>query len=67
VPLDLLGSSYSESLRKALDWLKEVEKKDFVCANERYYLLRDSPVTWRANKCDEFLAAMRELWDDWYD
>lgn len=68
VPLELLGSSYSESLQKALKWLKEVEKKDFVCANERYYLLRDdSPVTWRANKCDQFLEAVRELWDDWYD
>jgi hypothetical protein len=68
VPIDLFGASYSESLKKALEWLSATEKKDFVCANERYYLLREnSPVTWRAAKCDEFLAAMQELWENWYE
>lgn len=68
VPVEMFGSSYSDSLGGALEWLKTADKKDFLCANERYYLLREnSPVTWRAAKCDEFLAAMQELWDNWYD
>lgn len=68
VPVELFGSSYSDSLRAALSWLKKAAKQDFLCANERYYLLREnSAVTWRAAKCDEFLLAMEELWDGWYD
>lgn len=68
VPVEMFGSSYSDSLGGALEWLKTAEKKDFLCANERYYLLREnSPVTWRAAKCEEFLAAMQELWDNWYE
>jgi hypothetical protein len=42
------------------------DRSKFVCANEQYYLLHaDSPVTWRADKCDAFLKAAVELWAQW--
>jgi hypothetical protein len=66
VPDDKFTTSYADSFVNSIRWIQEEDRSKFVCANEQYYLLReDSPVTWRASKCDEFLAAAVELWNHW--
>ena len=60
------ASNYQDCFVDCINWIQEADRSKFVCANEQHYLLReDSPVTWRDNKCDEFLAAAVDLWNQW--
>ena len=66
VPEDKFTTSYGDCFVNSLSWIQQADRSKFVCANEQYYLLREgSPVTWRESKCDEFLAAAVELWNQW--
>jgi len=66
VPDEQFVGNYQDSLVNAINWIHDADRSQFVCANKQYYLLReDSPVTWRAHQCDEFLAAAIELWQQW--
>jgi hypothetical protein len=67
VPNDKLTSSYEHSVVNVLNWYEhEASKKELVCANEQYYLLRDgSHVCWNQKDSDEFVAAAIELWSQW--
>jgi len=66
VPDEKFVGNYQDSLVNAINWIYEADRSKFVCANEQYYLLYEgSPVTWRADQCDEFLAAAIELWQQW--
>jgi hypothetical protein len=66
VPNDKFRTSYEDCFVNFINWIKQADRSKFVCVNEQYYLLReDSPVTWRAAKCDEFLEATIKLWNQW--
>jgi hypothetical protein len=66
VPNDQFGKSYEDTFVRAINWILEADRAKFVCANEQYYLQHaDSPVTWRAEKCDAFLNAAVDLWKHW--
>lgn len=66
VPDDKFTTSYEDCFVNCINWIQEADRSKFVCASERYYLLwENSPVTWRALKCDEFLAATVKLWNQW--
>lgn len=65
-PNELFGKSYADTFVNTINWIRAADRSNFVCANEQYYLLREgSPVTWRADKCDAFLNASVELWNQW--
>jgi hypothetical protein len=66
VPNNKFGKSYADTFINSINWILEVEKKDLVCANRQYYLLRpELPVTWRTEKLQAFLTAAVELWEQW--
>jgi hypothetical protein len=66
VPLEKFGNCHGDCFTESINWILKADRANFVCANEQYYLLREnSPVTWRASKCDEFLAAATKLWNNW--
>ncbi len=66
VPDNQFGKSYEDTFGNAISWILEADRQNFICANEQYYLLREnSPVTWRTEKCDEFLNAAVDLWKQW--
>ncbi len=66
VPNDKFGMSYDDTFVNAISWIMKADRSTFVCANEQYYLLRkDSPVTWRTEKCETFLNATLKLWKEW--
>lgn len=59
VPNHRFGGSHTANFYDCFNWLIAADRSDFICVNERYYLLREgSPVTWRAGNCDAFLAAV---------
>lgn len=65
-PNELFCKSYTGTFVNTINWIRDADRSNFVCANEQYYLLREgSPVTWRTDKCDAFLNASVELWDQW--
>lgn len=66
VPNDMFGKNYIDTFVNAINWIQNADRSKFVCANEQYYLLHnDSPVTWRTEKCNKFLAAVVDLWAQW--
>lgn len=67
VPHDKLTSSYEACVVNTLNWYQlEAKKVDLVCANEQYYLLRDSFHTcWPQANSDAFVEAAIKLWNDW--
>jgi len=66
VPNDKFGSSYGDTFVAAVNWILQAERKDLVCANEQYYLVRDSaPTCWPCSNCAAFLDAVAKLWTDW--
>jgi hypothetical protein len=50
---------------EVINWIHGTDRSKFVCANDQYYLLRDSDVTWSSSKCDLFLNALVKYWNDW--
>ena len=67
VPVDRFGPRHQDCVANVLNWyLTDANKKDLVCANEQYYLLRDGQRTcWNQADCDAFINAAIDLWNDW--
>jgi hypothetical protein len=57
----------AQAVYNVLYWLATtVDRTNFVCANERYYLLRDNdPVCWPIANGPAFINAVVSLWDGW--
>lgn len=65
VPNYLFMGSYQDAMIGAFNWIVEQVRSKFVTANEQFYLLGDSAVTWPAANCEAFLGAFITLWNDW--
>lgn len=64
VPNNLFGVRYEDTCVNAINWLSKCDRDKLVCANERYYLLRSSsPVCWRPEDFETFLAAVIKFWN----
>lgn len=64
VPNDKFGVSYEQSLVAAINWISRADHTKLLCANEQYYLLHPtSPVTWRKESLERFLAAVIKFWN----
>jgi hypothetical protein len=65
VPVSEFKTNYQDTFVACLDWLSKADRKDFVCANWQYYLLRGDPaVTWTPEKCQTFIRALIKMWND---
>jgi len=65
VPTDQFGGSYQQTLVKVLNWLLKCDRATLLCANEMYMLFHPtSPVTWRVENFETFLAAAVRYWND---
>lgn len=66
VPNNEFTGNHSITIPFVLNWLLECDTTQLVCANEEYYLLRESsPVTWRKAQFDTFLSAACSTWNGW--
>jgi len=66
VPNDKFGKNYSDTFVATMNWILQADRSKFVCANEQYYLARDSAAEcWPCASCDGFINAVVELWNNW--
>jgi hypothetical protein len=66
VPNNKFGNSYASTLTEAINWIWDADRTKFLCANERFYLVRDSaPECWPTADCNAFLDAAVKLWNNW--
>jgi hypothetical protein len=65
VPNHLFTGSYQDMIVAAFNWIVEQDRSKFVTANEQFYLLGNSAVTWPAANCDAFLNAFIDLYNNW--
>lgn len=66
VPNDKFGRSYDDTFVEAINWIFKADRSNFVCANNEYYLVRDSSATcWACNNYTVFLNAVVERWNNW--
>ena len=65
VPNDNFGKTYEDTFVSAFNWILNADRTQFVCANEQYYLLRETSVTWPPANCDLFLSELAKLWKNW--
>jgi hypothetical protein len=64
VPIDRFGGTEQQNFRDTLDWLWKADRSKFVCANDLYYLCHpNSLVTWRSEKCEQFLSKAIDYWN----
>lgn len=63
VPAAQFGGSEQTNFIDVLNWLRAADRSNFVCANEQFYLLRHSIVTWPPENCEKFLDACKRYWD----
>jgi hypothetical protein len=67
VPDQNFVTDQSATVFNILKWLSETkDRTKFLCANERYYLLRDgSQVSWPTANGPQFINAAINLWNKW--
>ncbi len=65
VPNDQFGKTYAETVVNCINWLYKADKTKLLCANQEYCLLGNSNVQWVSGQCDNFLAALVTLWNEW--
>lgn len=66
VPNDKFGKDYGDTFVAAMNWILQGDRTKFVCANEQYYLARDSAAEcWPCSNCDGFINAAVEMWNNW--
>ncbi len=66
VPNNKFGKSYGDTFVAAMTWILETQRNNLMCANEQYYLVRDSAAEcWPCANCDVFINAGVGLWNNW--
>lgn len=66
VPNDKFGRTYGDTFVAAINWILQADRTKLVCANEQYYLARDSEAEcWPCADCDRFISAAVDLWNTW--
>ncbi|WP_321900390.1 nucleotidyltransferase domain-containing protein [Burkholderia cepacia] len=66
VPTYCFGNAYQATVLSCLNWLCNVDRTKFLCANSQYMLLNGNVnVTWNSRDCDAFLRAFVLLWNGW--
>lgn len=63
VPNDHFSWTHQQTVENALTWLERCNVTELLCANERYYLVRDgSDLCWNNQDFRTTLTAMRHYW-----
>ena len=66
VPNSAFGKSYGDTFCAAMNWIFAAQRGQLVCANEQFYLVRDSEAEcWSRADCDSFINATIKMWNDW--
>lgn len=64
VPNQNFSWTYRQSFENALSWLELCDPTQLICANERYYLIRDGAnVCWNMQDYRTTMTALRRYWN----
>lgn len=63
VPAPKFGGSEQLNFKDVLEFLLQADRSKFECANEQFYLLGNTNVTWPAANCAAFLDAVKKYND----
>lgn len=65
-PTELFGTSYEDSFVNVINWLRDADRTQFLCAHQHYQLLDGKAhVTWSSTDCSTFLTALAKMWREW--
>lgn len=64
VPNPQFGGTEQRNIIDVFNWLDAADRSKFVCANEQFYLFGNSHVTWSVAKCEAFLSAIKQFWNN---
>lgn len=66
VPVNKFGISYGDTFVAAFNWILTADRDNLLCANEEYYLVRDSVTNcWSSANFDKFVGQAIHLWNNW--
>jgi len=66
VPANKFGSSYGDTFVATFNWILSAKRDNLLCANEQYYLVRDSVTNcWPSANFDKFVTQAIQLWNNW--
>lgn len=66
VPNTKFYTSYGTTLLESINWILGANRNDLLCANERYYLVRDYEHNcWPIADYNTFMNALVQGWNDW--
>lgn len=66
VPNNNFGISFENSFVKSLSWLENSDKTQLACANDLYWLIRESSGNcWKPSDFDAYIFAVRKYWNEW--
>jgi hypothetical protein len=65
VPNDKFGNSYEDTIVSAINWIRQADRTQFVCANEQFILFGDWPETWPVAHYGRFMDAFVDYWNGW--
>lgn len=65
VPMENFRNNWSDTFVATYNYCLNSDRTSFYCANDIHRLLGSSHTSWRADHCEKFLAALRQLWNDW--
>lgn len=66
VPNDKFGTSFEDSLVNSFNWVINADKTQFACANDLYWLIRDTGGNcWRPSDFEAYISAVKKYWLEW--
>jgi hypothetical protein len=66
VPTNKFGIGYADTFVAAFNWILTADRDNLLCANEQYYLVRDSLTNcWPSANFDQFVSKAIQLWNNW--
>jgi hypothetical protein len=66
VPNAKFSWSYATTLVESMNWILGASRDELLCANERYYLVRDYEHNcWPVANYNQFMSALVRGWNDW--
>jgi hypothetical protein len=65
VPDDKFDGEFGDTFCNCVNWLRNVDRSGFLCANRMHLLFGNTAVQWDNIKCTQFLNGLADLWNGW--
>jgi hypothetical protein len=63
VPNSMFGNSFEDSFINSFNWVNGCDKKELACANDLYWLIRESEgICWSSTDFEMYMVAVKKYW-----